>query len=89
MLYAEGFLIAVIDKNADRINDLVNQYDIRGIVANGASEEALKDAEIKDADMFIAVSKSDELNLLCCTLVKAIKDIPTVLKLLRLPKCRR
>ena len=78
MLYAEGFLIAVIDKNADRINDLVNQYDIRGIVANGASEEALKDAEIKEADMFIAVSKSDELNLLCCTLVKAIKDIPTV-----------
>ncbi len=64
MLYAEGFLIAVIDKNADRINDLVNQYDIRGIVANGASEEALKDAEIKDADMFIAVSKSDELKLL-------------------------
>ncbi len=78
MLYQEDFAIAVIDKNADRVSDLVNKYDIRGITGNGASEEVLRDADIRNADMFIAVSKSDELNLLFCTLVKAIKDIPTV-----------
>ena len=77
-LYHEDFLIAVIDNNAERVNDLVNQYDILGIVGNGASEEALNDANIMNADLFVAVSKSDEFNLLCCSLVKAIKGIPTI-----------
>lgn len=77
-LYAEDFLIAVIDNNAARIGDLVNKYDILGIVGNGASEDALNNADIMRADLFIAVSKSDEFNLLCCSLVKAIKGIPTI-----------
>ncbi len=78
VLNAENFSIAVIDWNAQRINDLVNQYDILGIVGNGASEEALTNADVESADLFIAVSPSDEFNLLCCALVKAMKDIPTI-----------
>ena len=41
-LYHEDFLIAVIDNNAERVNDLVNQYDILGIVGNGASEDRIR-----------------------------------------------
>ena len=78
MLFEEKFNISVIDTNANRVNDLVNQYDILGVVGNGASEDALERADVKSADLFIAVTPSDEFNLLCCALVKAVKDIPTI-----------
>ena len=77
-LYEEKFSIAVIDNDADEVADIINEYDVLGVVGNGASEQALEEADIVSADIFIAVSQSDEFNLLCCALVKSIKDIPTI-----------
>ena len=69
-LDAENHDITIIDKDSETINELVNTYDIMGIVGNGASFAVQKEAGIIDADLIIAVTESDELNLFCCTVAK-------------------
>jgi trk system potassium uptake protein TrkA len=52
------------------VEHLVQTYDVLGLVGNGASIGMLNDAGIEEADVFIAVTESDELNLLCCMFAK-------------------
>ncbi len=66
-LNKEGHYITIIDKNAAKVQSLSNMYDIMGVVGNGASYGVQMEAGISNADLFIAVTNSDELNLLCCT----------------------
>ncbi len=68
----EGQDVVAVDKDADIINDVVNTYDIMGIVGNGASGEVLEQAGITDADLFVAVTASDEVNILCCMIGKKL-----------------
>ena len=69
-LSKEGNNITVIEKDAAVIADLDSQFDIITIKGNGASYNTLKEAGVEDADLVIAVTGSDELNLLCCTIAK-------------------
>ncbi len=69
-LSKEGNSITVIEKDASVIADIDAQYDIITIRGNGASYNTLKEAGVEEADLLIAVTGSDELNLLCCTLAK-------------------
>lgn len=62
--------ITIIDTNPKKISSLTNMYDIMGIAGNGASHSVQVDAGIDSADLLIAVTDSDELNLLCCTVAK-------------------
>ncbi len=62
--------ITVIDQNPARLQQLMDRYDINGIVGNGASFSVQMEAGIDTADVFIAVTDSDELNLLCCVVAK-------------------
>ena len=71
-LSKEGHDIIIIDKNAKKVQEIANIYDIMGIVGNGASFSVQQDAGIENADLIIAVTESDELNLLCCTLAKRV-----------------
>jgi trk system potassium uptake protein TrkA len=66
----EGHEITIIDRKAEKIQEITNMYDIMGIVGNGASYSVQKDAGIEFADLIIAVTDSDELNLLCCTIAR-------------------
>ena len=77
-LSKEGHDITVIDKNSERVQDFANMYDVMGIVGNGASYSVLMEAGIKNTDLFIAVTKSDELNLLCCTIAKQASNCATI-----------
>ena len=77
-LSKEGHDITVIDKNSERVQDFANLYDVMGIVGNGASYSVQMDAGIQNADLFIAVTKSDELNLLCCTIAKQVANCSTI-----------
>ena len=77
-LCKEGHDITVIDKNADKVEMNVNQYDVMGICGNGASYSVLMEAGVENADLVIAVTNSDELNLLCCTIAKQGRDCATV-----------
>lgn len=73
-LSAEGHYITMIDKDAESIKNVTNAYDVMGIVGNGSSYNLLIEAGIESADLIIAVTDSDELNLLCCTVAKKVGD---------------
>ncbi|MCR5452035.1 MAG: Trk system potassium transporter TrkA [Lachnospiraceae bacterium] len=68
----EGNNVTMIDISQERIDDITNQYDVMGYVGNGASYSTLKEVGVDDADLFIAVTGSDELNLLCCTVATRV-----------------
>lgn len=69
-LNEEGNNVTVVDVVADSVKNLVDRYDVMGLVGNGATHAVQEEAGIDDADLFIAVTGSDELNLLCCTVAK-------------------
>ncbi len=65
-LSSEGYNITVIDANENEIAECVERYDVMGVKGNCASMQVLLDADIKNADLLIAVTSADEINLLCC-----------------------
>ncbi len=78
-LAEEGHDLVIIDKNVDRLTELANLCDCMGIIGNGASHEVLEEAGVASADLFISVTESDELNLLCCTIAKQFnKNLATI-----------
>lgn len=66
-LYGEGHDITIVDVDANRLQNLSDLYDVMGICGNGASYRVLMEAGVEKADLLIAVTDQDELNLLCCT----------------------
>lgn len=78
VLSQEGNDITVIDKREEVVDDLCNRYDIMGYVGNGVSYTVQTDADIKHADLMIAVTGSDELNLLCCLIAKKAGNCHTI-----------
>ena len=74
----EGHDITVIDKDKDVIHDICETYDVLGIVGNGSSYKTQMEAGIEDANLMIAVTDSDELNILCCTMAKKVGKCSTV-----------
>ncbi len=77
-LIKEGHNITLIDKNQQKIQELTNLYDVMGVVGNGASFSVQKEADIDHADLIIAVTDSDELNLLCCTVAKRVGNCSAI-----------
>ena len=77
-LSKEGHDITIIDRSREKVMEIANQYDIMGLAGNGASYSVQMEAGIEAADMLIAVTDSDELNLLCCTVAKHVSQCDTV-----------
>lgn len=77
-LSKEGHDIAIIDIKGQLVENLSNTFDIMGIVGNGASFSVLAEAGVEQADLLIAVTGSDELNLLCCLIAKKSGDCNTI-----------
>ncbi len=71
-LTKEGNDVTIIDKNANVVQAMSGLYDVMGVVGNGASYSVQMEAGIENCDLFIAVTESDELNLLCCTVAKRV-----------------
>ena len=77
-LQAEDIDITLVDTVADKINDLCENIDAMGIVGNGASINTLMEAGVDTADILIAVTASDELNLLCCLIAQKANHCQTI-----------
>lgn len=77
-LLKEGHDITIIDKKPAKIQALTNLHDCLGIVGNGASYNVQIEAGIETADLIIAVTESDELNLLCCTVAKRVGNCAAI-----------
>ncbi len=80
-LIDEGKKVALIEKEASRVKDILNTLDCLVINDSGANLEVLEKAGIQKASAFISVSESDELNLLVCGIVSA--EYPGVLTVAR------
>ena len=77
-LSREGHDITVIDQSSEVVQRITNAADVRGIVGNGASYNIQKEAGIEKADLLIAVTNADEVNLLCCLIAKKAGDCQTI-----------
>ena len=77
-LSKEGHDITVVDQDVSKVAELTNLYDVMGITGNGASYNVQMEAGIENCDLIIAVTDSDELNLLCCTVAKKAGDCAAV-----------
>ncbi len=65
-LAAEGHSLTIIDQRPRVLETAVERFDAIGITGNCASKEVLKQAGIDEAELVIAATGADELNLLCC-----------------------
>lgn len=77
-LTKEGHDITLIDQDPVKLHDLTNLYDVMGLVGTGASYSIQMEAGIETADLIIAVTDSDELNLLCCTVAKRVGNCAAI-----------
>ena len=68
----EGHTIVVLDKDMSSVTDIVNHFDVRGVVGSGLERDALIDTGVETADFFIACTSRDETNILCCVLAKKL-----------------
>lgn len=69
-LGAEGNNITVIDTSREKVEEISVRLDVMGVVGNGATHAVQQEAGVEQADLLIAVTGSDELNLLCCIVAK-------------------
>ena len=67
LLSAEGHDITLIDTSSQVLEASLERYDVMAVNGNCASMHVLRQAGVKDADLLIAASGADEVNLLCCT----------------------
>jgi len=77
-LSQEGHDVAIIDTDSIVIHDITNNFDVMGVVGNGASYTVQREAGIDEADLLIAVTGSDELNLLCCLFARKAGNCSTI-----------
>ena len=64
--------ITVIDQDKEKIESVIEHYDVFGVVGNGACREIQQEAEVGYADLVIVLTESDELNILACLVAKNI-----------------
>lgn len=76
-LAGEANDITIIDTNADRLRDLGDRLDIRTIVGRGSFPTVLRQAGADDADMLVAVTSSDETNMIACQVAYTLFHTPT------------
>lgn len=69
-LSAEGHDLTVVDTKPEQVRKATSKFDIMGFSGNAADPDTLAQLDVADADLFIAVTTQDEVNLLSCLLAK-------------------
>ena len=87
-LSGKGHRITIIDENKDKIEQLIEKYDVSGVVGNGACLDIQREAHVRDADLAIVLTNSDELNVFACLVAKKIGVKNTVARV-RNPEYRK
>ena len=70
--------VIVVDRDADRVEDLNYSLDVLGVTGDGTTMDTLEDAGIDSADMVIASTDNDETNVVVCSTAKAVSDAFTI-----------
>lgn len=85
-LVSEQNDITLIDQDPERLRELEERLDLRGVVGNGIQPSVLLEAGIRDADMVIACAAADEANLVVCKVAHDVFNVPTTIARLRSPE---
>ena len=80
-LNAEGHDITLIDKDAAMLRTVADRIDVMGVEGNGVSFQVLAEAGIKQTDLLIATSGSDEQNMLCCLMAHKAGNCHTIARI--------
>jgi trk system potassium uptake protein len=72
LLVNEGHDIVVIDNHTETLRKLIETLDIIGVYGDGSFYDVQMEADVPNADLLIAVTQRDEVNLLCCLLAKKL-----------------
>lgn len=80
-LNRENHDITLIDTNGEAIQNISDSADVMGVTGNGAVYQVQMEAGIQDADLLIATTNSDELNMLCCLIAKKAGNCHTIARI--------
>ena len=80
-LTLEGHDLVVVDNRDHVISEIVNKHDVMCVCGNGVDRETLSEAGVESAELFIAVTGSDELNMLSCLIAKRMGAQHTIARI--------
>lgn len=80
-LNKENHNITIIDSDEKALRHAVDSIDVMGINGNGAMLQAQQEAGVKNADVLIAATDSDEINMLCCLIAKKEGNCSTIARI--------
>ena len=76
ILSEQGHSITIIDQSSDDIQKINDSLDLKAILGKATYPSVLEKANAKDADMIIAVTKNDEINMLICQIAYSVFNVP-------------
>jgi len=76
LLVEQNHSITVIDQSSEDIQKINDSLDVKGIVGKATYPSILEKADAVDADMIIAVTKNDEINMLICQIAYTVFNVP-------------
>lgn len=82
-LASEGNDVTVIDKQAELVERISDSLDVQGVVGFASHPDVLERAGARDADLIIAVTFSDEANMVACQVAHSLFDVPTKIARIR------
>lgn len=77
--------VTVVDQSKELIRTISEQLDVRGVIGNCAFPDVLAEAGAREADMIIAVTYSDEVNMIACEVAHALFNVTTKIARIRAP----
>lgn len=82
-LSGESNEVTVIDQSKELVRSISERLDVRGVHGNGSYPETLAEAGAREADMIIAVTYSDEVNMIACQIAHTLFNVPTKIARIR------
>ena len=82
-LAAEDNDIVLVDQSPELIGKIGESLDIKTVVGFGSHPEILENAGASDADMLIAVTREDEVNMITCQVARSLFNVPTTIARIR------
>lgn len=77
----EGHDLVALDYNPQIISEITNTYDVMGVCGNATDYETLQEAGVEKAELFVAVTSDDELNMLSCLIAKKMGASHTIARI--------
>ncbi|MFT5518451.1 MAG: trk system potassium uptake protein TrkA, partial [Oceanospirillaceae bacterium] len=75
--------VTMVDQDAGYLKDLQDRLDIRTVKGHACLPNILASAGAEDADMLVAVTNSDEINMVACQIAKTMFQTPTIISRIR------